>query len=122
MTKGILIDVNNKTITEVLLEKSSDGTQLESMYSVLGCEMVEVVSLGENDIYVDEEGLLKLTPSTKFFMLKGHKPLVGNGLILGFDESTGENIDTTLTIEEVRQNVTFMTYREVAIGTLWDQW
>jgi len=123
MTKGILIDVKNKTITEVTVEKSSDGTQLDSMYKHLGCEMVEVVSLGENDIYVDEEGLLKLTPSTNFFMCEGYpQPLPGNGLILGYDESTGNNIDTTLTVEEVKRKVKFLTHREVAVGSYFNQW
>lgn len=117
MTKGILIDVNNKTITEVTVEKSSDGSQLDSMYKLLGCEMVEVVSLGENDIYVDEEGLLKVTPSSKFFMYEGYpQPLAGNGIILGFDDNTGDNTDTTLTVEEVKQKVKFLNYGQVRMN------
>lgn len=118
MTKAILIDVNKKTVTEVTVEKDSSGSQLDSMYKHIGCEMVEVVSLGENDIYVDEEGLLKLTPSTNFFKWKDYpQPLAGNGLIMGFDDNTGENVDTTLTVEEVKNNIKFMTHYDVALGS-----
>lgn len=118
MTKAILIDVNNKTVTEVTVEKDSRGYHLDSMYKHIGCEMVQVVNVGENDIYVDEEGLLKLTPSTNFFMWKGyHEPLAGNGLIMGYDDNTGENVDTTLTVEEVKNNIKFMTHYDVALGS-----
>lgn len=123
MTKGILIDVNNKTITEVTVEKNSNGTHLDSLYKLIGCEMVQVVSVGENDIYVDEEGLLKLTPSTNFFKWKDYpQPLTGNGLILGYDDSTGQNIDVTMTVEEVKQKVKFLTHRDVAVGSYFGEW
>ena len=49
-----------------------------------------------------------------FFMYKGlHQPLCGNGLILGIDHETGESVDCSLTIEEVRSNVKFMDLYEV---------
>lgn len=123
MKKAILIDVNNKTVTEVTVTKDSEGSELKSMYELIGCEMVEVVNIGENDIYVDEEGLLNLLPSTNFFMWKGYpQPLAGNGLILGYDDNTGDSTDVTLTVEEVKNNVRFMTHREVAVGSLLKQW
>ena len=122
MKKAILIDVNNKTITEVTVTKDGDS-ELKSMYGHIGCEMVEVVNVGENDIYVDEEGLLNLLPTTNFFMWKGYpQPLAGNGLILGYNDETGDSTDVTLTVEEVKNNVRFMTHREVAVGSFLNQW
>ena len=116
MTKGILIDVKNRTVTDVTVTKDSSGSQLQSIYDHIGCNMVEVVNIGENDIYVDEEGLLNLLPSTNFFMYKGYpQPLAGNGLIMGYNDETGDSVDTTLTVEEVKNNVKFLTHREVAI-------
>lgn len=123
MKKAILIDVNNKTIREVTVTKDERGSQLKSMYEHIGCELVEVVNIGENDIYVDEEGLLNLLPTTNFFMWKGYpQPLAGNGLILGYDDSTGDSTDVTLTVEDVKNNVRFMTHREVVIGSYINQW
>lgn len=121
--KAILIDVNNKTITEVEVTSNHEGSQLDSIYKHVGCDMVEVVNIGENDIYVDEEGLLKFTPSTNFFMWKGYpQPLAGNGLIMGYDESTGNSIGVTLSVDEVKNNVSFLTHRDVAIGSFTGQW
>ena len=115
MTKAILIDVNNQTVTEVTVTKDERGSQLKSIYGHVGCEMVEVVNVGENDIYVDEEGLLSLTPESKFFEWEGYpQPIVGNGLVMGFDPETGNSIDTTLTVDDVKRKVKFLTYRDVA--------
>ena len=51
-----------------------------------------------------------------FFSYKGYpQPLSGNGLILGIDHETGESIDTTLTIDEVKENVKFLTLFEVQL-------
>jgi hypothetical protein len=123
MTKAILIDVNNRTVTEVTVTKDENGSQLMSIYEHVKCEMVEVVNIGENDIYVDEEGLLNLLPSTNFFMWKGYpQPLAGNGLIMGYDDNTGDSVDVTLTVEEVNSKVRFMTHQEVAMGSFLNKW
>ena len=117
MKKAILIDVHNRTITEVNVLEDKSGSQLSSIYEHLKCSIFECVNIGKNDIYVDEEGILDVTPDTKFFFYKGtHQPLSGNGLIMGFDDETGESVDTTLTIDEVKSNVKFMTATEVALS------
>ena len=55
MTKAILIDSTNKTITEV--EK---GEGIEDIYKYLNCSTFTVVGLDKNvDCFVDDEGLLK---------------------------------------------------------------
>ena len=115
MKKGILIDVQNRTITEVEVTKDKNGSELQSMYNHIKCEMVECVSLNEkNDVWVDEEGLLRITPFSMFFKIEGyHEFLPGNGLVLGFDEENEDSSDTTLTIDDVKSKVTFHTLNEV---------
>ena len=115
MKKGILIDVHNRTITEVEVTKDTNGSELQSMYNHIKCEMVECVSFNEkNDVWVNEEGLLNLTPFSIFFKIEGYPDfLCGNGLILGYDDETGDSSDTTLTIDDVKSKVTFHTLNEV---------
>ena len=76
--------------------------------------MFEVVQLDDNEgIFVDEEGLLSVTPETPFFFYKGtHQPIAGNGLILGCNDD-GESIATKLTVEQVTAKVKFMTLAQV---------
>jgi hypothetical protein len=115
MKKGILIDVQNRTITEVEVTKDSNDSELQSMYNHIKCGMVECVNLNDgNDVWVDEEGLLRLTPFSTFFKIEGyHEFLPSNGLILGYDDETGDSSDTTLTIDDVKSKVTFHTLNEV---------
>lgn len=115
MKKSILIDVKNQTITEVSVTKDEDGSQLQSIYEHVGCNMVEIVPFGDdNDVYVDEEGLLNLDSNSMFFLLEGYpQPICGNGLIMGFNPETGESINTTLSVEEVKGKVKFMNILEV---------
>lgn len=109
MKNGILIDVHNRTIEWVEVKDYKD------IYKHIKCEMFECVDIDDvNTVYVDEEGLLTLTPHSMFFMFEGlHQPLCGSGLILGTDYETGESIDSTLSIEYVRSKVKFMDLYEV---------
>ena len=114
MKKAILINVKEETITEVIVTKDLKGSQLQSIYGLLGCNLVDIVNVGENDIYVDDEGLLSLDNNSKLFSYKGHyQPLAGNGLIMGYDNNTGDSIDVTITLDEVKKNVKFLTINDV---------
>lgn len=110
MRKGILIDVFNESITEVQVEKG-----IQPIYDLLKCHTFEVVGLDDNnDIYVDEEGLLSLTPESKFFTIEGgHQPLAGNGLVLGFNPETGATLDCSYDIEVLKSKVKFHTLNQV---------
>lgn len=110
MKRGILIDVRKREVREVVI-----GDDYTDIYVPLEADMFECVDIEEpNTIYVDEEGLLKLTATSMFFTYKGaHQPFAGNGFILGVDYETGDSIDTTLTVEEVKQKVGFHTLQEV---------
>lgn len=109
--KGILIDVENRSVTEVEVDTKD---VLHSMYKLIGCELVDRVSInGHDDIWVDDEGLLTMTEKSKFFSYRGcPSPLVGNGLILGVN-GKGESINPKITTEEVRMNVKFYTMDEI---------
>jgi hypothetical protein len=109
MKKGILIDVHNREIKEVQIEEG-----INSIYEQIKCDTFDCVQIHEeNDVYVDDNGL---TNKSMFFSYKGYPEfLPGNGLILGIDHETGESIDTTLTIEEVRKNVTFLSLFDIQL-------
>ena len=118
MSRAILIDVENRTISEVDVVRDEQGSQLQSIYGHLKCSTFEVVGYDyENDVYVDEEGLMYMNDDTKFFKLENYpQPLAGNGLIMGFDDETGENGDTKLSIDEVKSQVKFMSAFDVALS------
>ena len=81
MIKGILIDVYNRTISEVDV-KSNNSNHLESMYSHLKCSIIEAFYLGGysrgNSLFVDEEGLFNVNEESCFFTYEGmFQPFVG---------------------------------------------
>ena len=102
MAKGILIDVENKSIREVEFEG------LKGMYANIGCDMVELVRIAKGvDLWIDEEGRCK--SRTKGFMLSGgSEPFMGNGLIAG--SRGGETTDAKVTVGQVESVVTFIDY------------
>ena len=106
---GILIDPFLKKLTNVNVK--TDNT-LHDMYKHIGCSLVEVVSFGDvNDLWVDEEGLLKPTGEQRFFKVSNlpylHNGVIaGRGLILGSTRE-GETISSSLTIEEVTPRISW---------------
>lgn len=113
--KGILIDVNNRTITEIQVN-NVDGNCLSDLYKNIGCDLVELIDIDDdNCVFFDEEGLLKLTEKSNFFLFDGYpQPIAGNGVILGFNEE-GDSIDTTLSVEEIKTKIKFFNIQEVRI-------
>lgn len=107
--KGLLINVKDKTVTEVEVNHYTD------IYKHVGCDLFQPVDIDEkNSVYVDEEGLLKLTSDSKFFKIDGmYEPLCGNGLVLGNDYETGESVDTTVSIETLKSKLKFMDIFDV---------
>ena len=104
---AILIDPFLKRVTNVSID--SDKT-LSDMYKHIGCRVVEVVSFGDvNDLWVDEEGLLKR--DQKFFKVSNlpfghHGVIVGRALLLKCGD-TGGCESTTLTIEDVLPRISW---------------
>lgn len=108
MGKAIVIDAKNKEIREI--ETSEFG--LNFLYKTIGCDLVELVDIGNNqDLWVDEEGLLRADPSN-FFIYNGFpQPLAGTGVILGHDDN-GDSTETKLTLDEVKAKVRFVDPHE----------
>ena len=114
MTRAILIDAKNKTVTVV--EK---GEGIQDIYKHLGCDTFDLVRLGRGvDCYIDDEGLLKEAyideDGTKHnmngFSFPGFaQPIMGNGLIMGSDEE-GESIDSPVSVGQVKAVLTFVEY------------
>ena len=108
---GLLIDPFLKKVTTVKVDTSDT---LKSMYKHIGCNMVEVVSLtqySDDDIWCDEEGLLKPSGEQRFFKISdlpfGHHGIIaGRGLILG-NGGEGNTISCDLSIEDVTPRITW---------------
>jgi hypothetical protein len=110
MKRGILIDVKNETITEVEVGDYKD------IQKIVGCNLFDTIQLDENnDIYVDDEGLLSIDNDSKFFGFKGlDSKFGGNGLVLGINHNNGESKSTTFPIDELKKVVKFYNF----IGSL----
>jgi hypothetical protein len=108
--KSFFIDVVNQEITEV------ETNGLTSYYDLIGCELVEVSPLMSDDgdcAYVDEEGLLKPIEGAWWFP-NFHQPMVGNGVVVGCDYETGEDIPpVSITLELLREKVKFYNPSEL---------
>ena len=106
--KGILINVTEKTVTEVQVG------DFKHMQELIGCNIFTTVSLRFPDgetLFVDDEGLLQ--GKTQGFKIEGYpQPLMGNGLIIGVNHEDGENADVTITCEEIEASITFIDFDE----------
>ena len=106
---GILIDPFLKKVTNV---KVGTDYTLQDMYKHIGCSMVEVVSFGDvNDLWVDEEGLLKPSGEQRFFKVSdlpfGHHGVIAGKALLLKCGDTGGTESTTLSIEDVTPRITW---------------
>lgn len=116
--KGILIDVVNQTVTEVVYDGNNS---LNEWYRLIGCQMVEVaIDLNGDDdekgnsVMVDEEGLLSLDNDSKFFSFEGaHQPFAGNGLIVGINHNTGDTVDVSVSVDDVKGKIKFLNVSQV---------
>jgi hypothetical protein len=111
MLRAIKIDVDKQTVYEVLIPDT-----LEALYACLDCELVEIGSVLANgdEIYVDEEGLLK-EPRKDYFMVLGMpQPLAGHGIVVGPDESellSGDHARSS--VEDIQKMVRFFRGNEI---------
>ena len=81
------------------------------MYRLIDCDYVDVVRRylqpfgSEDDLWVDDEALLKEKPVMFGFTLYPQNvadPIIGNALVLGVDPNEGECISHSLTPEAIR--------------------
>lgn len=118
--RAIKIDVTAQTVTEVHVPCT-----LNSFYKEIETDIIEAVTLERNRpieemVYVDEEGKLRnpRKPSWLFQFRNGqHIKLIGNGLIVGYDpDDGGEERDSQLDPEELRDRIIFLTPEQDAIN------
>jgi hypothetical protein len=105
--KAVLIDTNSKEVKYVNL-KNENGSYLKSIYDKLGCKIVEGINLDEkHTLYINEEGLLNIKDDTGVFMFNGiNQPLVGNGLIIAYDNESNK-VPVNLELEEIAEKILF---------------
>ena len=113
--KAIRIDVINKCVEEIDIDD-----ELETLYETLQCRVIRTVyppdPLITDQIYVDDEALLKDVRDLHggfFIEMFPLQPLLGHGLVVAIDATTGERIDCKLTVKEVSDQVKFLTDEEV---------
>jgi hypothetical protein len=104
-----LINPFNKTIEMVDYDFGGSYLQISHLISTEECvkPLFCAVDIDEtNTVYIDDEGLYRETQA--YFTWEGyHQPLQGKGLILGTDYDNGESIPTTLSLDEVKEKVSF---------------
>lgn len=103
--KAIFIDAENQEVKEVEINESSDVVK---QYQKLVGGYVRPMPRfhDENMLLVDEDGNMK--NYSYGFLYEEHGGVVGNGLIIGTNFSTGKERNTSLTAEEVKKNVRFL--------------
>ena len=102
--KAILIDVKNQEVKEV----EHDNT-LQNIYDLIDCRVFDSVRIDNvNNIFVDDEGILKDNLYFQYSGSNGIFQLAGNGLLLGIDDE-GNSISPTLTVEDVKDKVRFLS-------------
>ncbi len=107
--KGFFIDPTSLRISNVELCNGTSRDNLDAMYKLINCSLVEAVYLNKEQdaVFVDEEGLLKV--QTDFFYIEGtHQPLAGRGVVIGCNEE-GESVSAqAVTLEWLRENTAFV--------------
>lgn len=114
--KGLLIDPETESITEIEIAKGSKC--LDDLYKAIKCDTVDCIRAGvvlsggkrkEDDIWVDDEGALKENQKHFWKLPLYEYPIVGRGVVLAVDDE-GECISHTLTpleIEELKRVIQF---------------
>lgn len=102
--RAIFINVTKREISEVVLD---DTIILKELQRYVGGYIERALELPNgDDLFVDEEGLLK-SPEYFFMHEAGHQPFAGNGIIVGHDKE-GETIAARSTLVDVIGKVDFM--------------
>ena len=99
--KAILINPFNQTITEI---KYSGN--FKEIYKLIDCSTFDCINIDDdNTLFVDDEGLLK---QNRYFYWKDYTNLAGKALIIGVDYQTGEDCDTSWSLQEVENMVEWL--------------
>ena len=84
--RAVKIDPVSRTVTEIDLKKNPNST-LEELYSIIGCDLVELVQIDRDMVMVvDEEGKCKEVQGAFTFIGWG-TVIAGTAIILGGDSN-----------------------------------
>lgn len=105
MTKAILIDPFTETVSNVTLV----DTKIQTIYNLLGCDLITITSAFGADMILDDEGLLKDSDSQAYFKIGiDSQPYAGKALLVGSDEEGNfASLPENLTTEKVFEKVIF---------------
>ena len=99
--KAILINPFNQTITEV---KYSGN--FKEIYKLIDCGTFDCINIDDdNTLFVDDAGLLK---ENRYFYWKDYTNLAGKALIIGVDYQTGEDCETSWSLQKVENMVEWL--------------
>lgn len=105
MTKAILIDPFTETVSQVTLV----DTKLQTIYNLIGCDLITITSAFGADMILDDEGLLKDSDSQRYFKIGiGSQPYAGKALLIGSDaEGNFASLPENITTEKVFEKIIF---------------
>ena len=99
--KAILINPFNQTITEV--EYSGN---FKEIYKLIDCSTFDCINIDDdNTLFVDDEGLLQ---QNRYFYWKDYTNLAGKALIIGVDYQTGEDCETSWSLQQTENMVEWL--------------
>ncbi len=104
--KVIIIDPVTETISEGSYSSYEELYDLGN-YKLFTVQMVDYNSDTNkgNDLFLDDEGLLK--EDQRYFTFVGVGTFAGIGILLGSDHATGDSVDTSWKLEQVKRAVSF---------------
>ena len=98
--RAIKIDPITKTITEIKLTQNPNET-FQELYSLIGCDIVELIQLDEDIILViDEEGKCKDVKGGFTFLGWG-TVIAGIGIVIGGDSNRLKSLQEHITSFEM---------------------
>lgn len=106
---AVLIDPYKNTVENVIY--NGDFRHIYELCQVRTFDFVPLQNT--DDLFVDDEGLMNLTPETRFFAIEGETgPIAGRGLVLNHD-SQGESISAKFDATHYKFKVKFYSLDEV---------
>jgi hypothetical protein len=103
--KALLIDVVNKTVSNVTVKR------YQEIYDHIGngCHLFCIPYTFENEdsLYADDEALLQDTIIGGFMLPDWHSPIIGNAIILGSDDE-GESVDCKTKAATILEDIIFL--------------
>ena len=104
--RAILIDPFTETITEVKMV----DTKIQTIYALLGCDVITITSLADGiDMILDDEGLLKDSEKQAYFKFGiASQPFAGKALVIATDEEGDfASLPEKVSVEKISDKVIF---------------